>query len=133
VDLKEIDFVSEVQAPLAHFYATMTDSRETVIEWRQTTAEQALYYLDHRRELVARYAGEYILLQDGEVIWHDTSSRLRASRRDLARGRHRRAMWLKYVDPDEAEGEHYEVYERALASVQEAVSANHCRQGGKTR
>jgi hypothetical protein len=117
VDLNEIDFQYELKAPLVHFYTTMTDSRETVIEWRRTTAEQALYYLEHKQELVDRYAGEYILLQDGEVIWHDSSSRLRVSRRELARGKRRRAMWLKYVDPEETEGEHYEVYERALAQL----------------
>jgi hypothetical protein len=26
-------------------------------------------------------------------------------------------MWLKYVDPDEEEQEHFEVYERALAEI----------------
>ena len=26
-------------------------------------------------------------------------------------------MYLKYVDPEEAEGEHYEVYERALLDL----------------
>jgi hypothetical protein len=120
VDLAEIDFRSEVEAPVGHFFTTMTDTRETVVEWRRTTAEQALYYLEHKQELVGRYAGEYILLQDGEVVWHDASSELRGSRRDLARGKRNRAMWLKYVDPEEAEGEHYEVYERALAQLAEA-------------
>jgi len=28
-------------------------------------------------------------------------------------------MWLKLVDPDEAEGEHYEVYERHLERLKE--------------
>ena len=120
VDLSEIDFQSEVEAPVGHFFTTTTDSRETVVEWRRTTAEQALYYLEHRQELVDRYAGEYILLQDGEVVWHDTTSRLRGSRRDLARGKRRSAMWLKYVDPEETEGEHFEVYERALAQISDA-------------
>ena len=27
------------------------------------------------------------------------------------------AMWLKYVDPEETEGEHYEVYEESLARI----------------
>jgi hypothetical protein len=26
-------------------------------------------------------------------------------------------MWLKYVDPEEPEGEHYEVYERTLEQI----------------
>jgi len=120
VDLDEIDFQSEVPAPVGHFFTTMTDSRETVVDWRRTTAEQALYYLEHKQELVDRYAGQYVLLQDGEVIWHDTTSRLHVSRRELSRDKHRRAMWLKLVDPEEAEGEHFEVYERALAHILDA-------------
>jgi hypothetical protein len=26
-------------------------------------------------------------------------------------------MWLKYIDPEEAEGEYYEVYEKALEKI----------------
>jgi hypothetical protein len=120
VNLDEIDFQSEVQAPLEHFYCVETDSVDTVINWRRTTAEQALYYRDHQRRFVDDYAGQYILLQDGEVRWHSESSDLRASRRELSRAQRSHAMWFKYVDPEEAEGEHYEVYEQALAHIQEA-------------
>jgi uncharacterized protein (DUF362 family) len=120
VDLAEIDFQSELQAPVGEFYAALTDPRETNISWRRTTCEQALYYLDQQRPLVDKYAGEYILLQAGEVRWHDPVSDLRASRRKLAGDRPDQAMWLKYVDPDEAEGEHYRVYEQALAKMKEA-------------
>jgi hypothetical protein len=28
-------------------------------------------------------------------------------------------MWLKYVDADEAEGEHYQVYEQLLTQMSE--------------
>ncbi|MCC6169204.1 MAG: DUF362 domain-containing protein [Caldilineaceae bacterium] len=117
VNLDEIDFQSEIQAPVGKFYAALTDSRQTVISWRRTTAEQALHYLDHQKELVDKYAGQYVLLQAGEVRWHDPVSDLRASRRKLAGDRPDQAMWLKYVDPDEAEGEHYEVYDHALRQV----------------
>lgn len=117
VNLDEIDFQSEVQGPVGNFYAALTDSRQTVISWRRTTAEQALYYLDHQKELVDQYAGQYVLMQAGEVRWHDLVSDLRASRRKLAGERPDQAMWLKYVDPDEEEGEHYEVYDHALRQV----------------
>jgi hypothetical protein len=30
-------------------------------------------------------------------------------------------MWLKYVDPEEAEGENFEVYEKELAGLKEAL------------
>jgi uncharacterized protein (DUF362 family) len=114
VNLDEIDFESEVQRPIGQFYAAQTDDTATNISWRRTTAEQALYYLDNQRKLVDKYAGEYILLQAGEVRWHDPVSDLKVSRRQLAGDRPDQAMWLKYVDPEEEEGEHYEVYESAL-------------------
>lgn len=121
VDLDEIDFESEVEGPVGEFYAALTDSRETNISWQRTTAEQALHYLDNQRKLVDRYAGEYILLQEGEVRWHDPVSDLKVSRRQLAGDNPNQAMWMKYVDPDEREGEHFGVYEYALARAKEAV------------
>ena len=114
VNLDEIDFQSEVEAPVGEFYCQLTDSVPMNISWRLTTAQQAMYYQEHRQELIDKYAGEYILLQQDEVRYHSESSNLDVSRRVLA-GRHKEeAMWLKYVDPDEAEGEHYEVYDDAL-------------------
>lgn len=114
VDLSQIDFQSEVSAPLGKFFAKEIDLRETVISWRRTTAEQALYYRDHSREICARYAGQYILLQMGEVRWASPTGQLNVSRRLLSGDHPEQAMWLKYVDPDEAEGEVYEVYEQTL-------------------
>ena len=116
-DLSQIDSGSEVQAPIALFRTEETDPHETVSAWRRSTCEQALYYRDNRKKLVEQYAGEYILLQDNEVKWHDKSSELGRSRRELAGPRKRSAMFLKLVDPEEAEGEHFEVYERNLAAL----------------
>jgi hypothetical protein len=89
-----------------------------VIDWRRTTAEQALYYWDHQNEFAA-YSGEYVLLQDQSVVWHDVSSQIGPSRRELARHNPDQALWLKYVDPAEAEGEHYAMYERALERLKQ--------------
>ena len=120
VDLNAMDFDSEVTAPVGDrpFFAKITDSRETVFSWRKTTAEQGLYYRDHADEIKRKYAGEYILLQMGEVKWHDSSGHVRASRRVLSGDHPDQAMWMKWVDPDEAEGEHYEVYERTLREIE---------------
>ncbi len=118
VDLNAIDFISEIDPqPEGTFFAVMTDSLETVISWRRTMCEQALYYRDHTREFVAKYAGEYILLQDYEVKWHDPDGHIRQSRRKLSGEHPDHAMFYKYVDPEETEGEHYEVYESALAQL----------------
>jgi uncharacterized protein (DUF362 family) len=118
VDLDRIDWTSElVFQPPGVFFAKEWDDLETVVTWRRTMCEQALYYRDHMAELVDAYAGEYILLQDGEVRWHDENGMLRVSRRKLA-GKHKNhAMFFKYVDPEEREQEHFEVYEQALADI----------------
>ena len=62
---------------------------------------------------------QYILLQDREVKWHNDDSILRWSRRKLAGDNPDQAMWLKYVDPTEAEGERFEVYEQTLERMRE--------------
>jgi len=127
--LDQIDFQSEVQAPLGHFFAAITDPMERVIRWRQSTAEQALYYRDHQREITAKYAGEYILLQQGEVRWHDPAGRLKVSRRTISGDNPDEALWFKYVDPDEVEGEHFEIYERTLTQIQEKQKESRTPQG----
>ncbi len=119
VDLDAIDWTSEVERqPEGTFFAAMTDTMERVISWRRTTCEQALYYRDNMSSMVDKYAGEYILLQQNEVKWHSGSSYFKGSRRDLAGDHPEQAMYLKYVDPAEAEGEYYEVYERTLADME---------------
>jgi uncharacterized protein (DUF362 family) len=117
VDLHQIDFASEVQSPVGHFFAKKTDLQETVVSWRRTTAEQGLYYLDHQKEIIEKHAGEYVLLQMGEVRWSDKMGDIRVSRRQLSGEHPDQAMWLKYVDPDEPEGEHFEVYEKTLEQI----------------
>ncbi len=116
-DLAQIAFTSEVRRPIAQFHTLVTDSFEMTLAWRRSTCRQALYYRDHRAELAAQYAGEYVLLQDGEVVWHSPESEFRRSRRDLAGPDKASALYLKLVDPDEVEGEHFEVYERILADL----------------
>ena len=114
VDLDEIDFASEVDAPLAEFDAEETDAPETVASWRRTTCEQALIYREEQWQIVDRHRGNFIFMQDGSVVWHGSDPSNLGSRRQLSGERKDSALWLKYVDPDEWEGERYEVYEECL-------------------
>jgi hypothetical protein len=114
VNLNEIDFQSEVQAPIGHFFAKEYDSREMITSWLRTTCEQGLYYRDHQKEIVEKYAGQYIMLQMNEVRWASPDGRFNISRRILSGDNPEQAMWLKYVDPEEDESEHFEVYENFL-------------------
>jgi hypothetical protein len=118
IALNAIDYQSEVAGPLGEFFAKELDSRATVISWRRTTAEQALYYLDHKKEIAAAHAGKYILLQQGQVRWADASGEVRESRRTLSGANPEQAMWMKWVDPEEEEGEQYSVYEDTLRDLQ---------------
>jgi len=117
--LDEIDFESEVGQPVAEFSTEELDPFDTVLRWHRTTCEQALYYRDNRKSFIDRYAGEYILLQENVARWHSKGSELARSRRVLSGAHKDQAMWFKLVDPEEAEGEHFEVYERHLKRLKE--------------
>lgn len=110
----DIDFQSEVAAPLAPFGPTVLDPPRVVRRWLETTCRQALHYREHRREIVDRCAGEFVFLQAGEVVWHGQSPDQLPSRRVLSGDRSDEGLWLKLVDPDEREGEHFEAYDQTL-------------------
>ena len=114
IDLNEIDFVSEVEAPLAEFDSVSTDSDATVANWRRTTCEQGLIYQDEQRKLIDRYRGEFIYMQDGQVVWNGDDPSNLGSRRKLSGDKKDSALWLKYVDPAEGEGERFERYNECL-------------------
>ncbi len=114
VNLDDIDFVTDLQRPLGPFDSEETDSPQTVRNWLWSTCEQALHFRDHRADYVDRYAGNYIFLRDREVIWHGPDTSNLGSRRNLGGGNPESALWLKFVDPEETEREHFELYERTL-------------------
>jgi uncharacterized protein (DUF362 family) len=117
VDLKQIDFAHNLTIPVGDFDSEPTDPREMVENWRRTTCEQALFFRDHRDEFLRKYPGEYIYLQEGVVLWHDPIRQPDVSRRQLSGARKGSGIWVKYVDPDETEGERFEVYEREMAKL----------------
>lgn len=114
VDLDDIDFESDVTAPLAEFDSVETDSMETVANWRRTTCEQGLIYEEKQKELIDKYRNNFIYLQDGEVVWSGTDPSNLGSRRQLSGERKDSALWLKLVDPKESEGEKFQVYRDCL-------------------
>ncbi len=107
----EIDFQSEVGGPLGKFDSEDTDSPETVASWRRTACDQGLVYREKQKRLLDEYRGDFIYLQDGSVVWNGPDPTNLGSRRKLSGDRKDSALWLKYVDPEEREGERFEVYE----------------------
>lgn len=117
VDLQQIDFQTEVEAPLGEFFSKKVDSQERLISWRRTTAEQALVYLDDQKKITDQYAGKYVLMQKGEVKWADAGGNVTDSRNKLSNENPGQAVWMKYMDPDENEGEQYPIYAQALEQI----------------
>ncbi|NLG27723.1 MAG: DUF362 domain-containing protein [Chloroflexi bacterium] len=114
--LEEIDFISEVERPIGEYYRSEWIPQPRQAKWRRTMSQQALHYRDHPGEY-AEFAGEFVLMQDHKVIWHHTNSNPGMSRTVLSAQNQDSGLWMKYIDPEEAEGEHYEVYEDALANL----------------
>ena len=115
VDLRRIDFRTDLQAPLAAFDSDQQDPPAIVASIRRTACEQALFYRAARDRLVARYAGEMVVLRDGEVIWHGADQPAFASHAHFSGGADPgQASFLKMVDPEEREGEVFAVYDGLL-------------------
>ena len=118
VDLEEIDFVSEVDSPLSDFDSEECDPPEIMASVRETACEQGLFYRDRMPQMVDRYRGNFVYLQDGKVMWHGPDpSHLRSHREFGGGDKPGSAFWLKLVDPDEIEGERFDVYEDCLARM----------------
>jgi hypothetical protein len=115
VDLNAIDFQGEVDAPLADFDSDETDSPGRVANCLRTACEQGLFYQDHRKDLVDRYRGRFIYLQEGEVVWEGEDPSVIRSHAGFRNPKPDQAMWLKLVDPEEVEAERFEVYDKRLA------------------
>lgn len=106
----DIDFQHDLRAlPLAEFDSDGTDPPERVASWLRTMAEQALSYQADPTPFY-EFAGDYILLQDGVVLGHSDNPLRGMSRRTLSGAKPDRAIWLKYVDPNEREAEKFGIY-----------------------
>ena len=117
VDLSQIDFQSDIPAPVAHFDCDITEEPEIIHKLRRTACEQGLYYRDKQKKIVDQYRGEFIYMQDGNIVWHGLNPSVIASHRSLNSTKPGAALWLKFVDPEEIEGERFEVYDQCLSAL----------------
>jgi uncharacterized protein (DUF362 family) len=115
-NLDEIDFVADgCQSPVAEFDSQQAEPADYIAQLRRTASEQALFYRDNRDGLLDKHAGQYIFLQDGEVVWNGDKAQDAGAVQSIAADKRDQALWLKLADPEEVEGEHMGVYERVLA------------------
>ena len=71
------------RAPLAEFDSVETDTPQTVANWRRTTCEQGLVYLENQKALIDRYRNNFIYMQGGEVVWSGPDPSNLGSRRQV--------------------------------------------------
>ena len=117
VNLDEIDFdMANLTPPVGAFDSEEIDPGEKIANLRQTACQQGLFYRDNRDWLVERYAGGFIYLQDGNVIWSGPDPEKAGPVQQLSGLKKDQAVWLKLVDPADKEGEHFSIYERILAA-----------------
>ena len=114
VDLDQIDVVSEVEAPLNEFDSVEEDTPQHMAAIRETACEQGLFYRDHMGEMIDRYRGDFVYLQDREVKWNGPDPSHISNHRDFSGNRPGSALFLKLVDPEEHEGERFDAYEDCL-------------------
>jgi uncharacterized protein (DUF362 family) len=116
VSAEEIEVVGDPIAPLAkRFHVDRQRSPELIDAVRRDTCVQALLYRERRAEFLAESGGRYIGLVEGEVIFDEPDLSGLHSRGRMMAGHPERAFFLKYVQPEDADPERYEVYERLLA------------------
>jgi hypothetical protein len=115
VNLQEIDWESEQTGPVAEFNSIEKDLPERIARLRRSACEQGLCYRDDRDRFLERYAGQFIYLQEGEVVWNGADPSQAGPVKKLSGANPDQAVWLKLVDPAEREGEQYRVYEQLLA------------------
>ena len=120
VNMDAIDFQSDVPPPVGDFDSEIIDSPKTILAWRRSMCEQALYYRDNREPFLSEYTGSFVFIQDGKPVWSGNDLSGIGNRRELAGSRKESSLWLKYVDPDEFEGERYERYEENLDMIGES-------------
>jgi hypothetical protein len=115
VDLREIDWESERTAPVGQFNSMEADPPAQIAGLRRSACEQGLFYRDQRDRFQEQYAGQFVYLQEGKVIWSGADPSQAGPVQKLSGEKKEQAVWLKLVDPAEREGEQYQVYEQLLA------------------
>ena len=116
--LKDFDFEHEPEpASEGTFYCQVDDPIDTIIAWRRSMCEQALYYRDHLEQFLP-YRDQFVMIQRGEVKWHSPDGSIDTSRRLIAGDHVKESLFLKFVDPEQHEDEQYDVYERALGDIE---------------
>jgi uncharacterized protein (DUF362 family) len=116
LSMREIDLRGDSLQQADGYYADKHSEARILDEIRFSIAEQAALFNDHRDDYLRKFAGQFIGLYDGKVIYTGTDLDNLTSRGQIARehGGANRGLYLKKVVPLEEELERYEVYHNLL-------------------
>ena len=82
-------------------------------EVHRTLAEQVMLFREGRDNYIDRFAGQYIGLSGGQVLYQGADLRNLKSRREIARqqGKANQGLFLKLVEMEAEDPEHLAVYD----------------------
>lgn len=113
IDLAAIDLRGDALEQVGPFEVHANISPADNAEVHRTLSEQVQLYRDGRDGFVDRFAGQYIGLSDGQVMYQGQDLDNLKSRREMARaqGKPNQGLFLKYVEPEAEDPEHLAVYD----------------------
>ena len=113
LDLGAIDLHGDPLEVVGPFEVQANISPEDNAEVHRTLAEQVDLFRDQRERFLGDYAGQYIGLSAGEVIYQGQNLQNLKSRRQIAReqGKANQGLFLKYVEHEAEDPEQLAVYD----------------------
>jgi len=122
VDPAEVDFETDLRRPVAAFDSAALDPSERVESGGARCASRpSIIATTPARSSAATPAATYCFRTARSSGRPDPENL--GSRRVLSGDRKDSALWMKWVDPEEGEGERFEVYEKVLAGMQMSRNA----------
>lgn len=113
LSLDDIDVTGDPVETVGAFEVQANISPEDNAEVHRTLAEQVALFRQDRGNYVDRYAGQYIGLSGGEIMFEGNDLQNLKSRRQIAResGKANQGLFLKLVEDEAADPEHLSVYD----------------------
>jgi len=113
LDLADIDLKGDALQKVGDFEVHANIAPADNAEVHRTLAEQVSHFQAERDNYLDRFAGEYIGLSGGQVIFQGTDLQHLKSRRQIAteQGKANQGLFLKFVEPLAQDPEHLSVYD----------------------
>jgi uncharacterized protein (DUF362 family) len=113
LDLADIEIKGDALQKVGDFEVHANIAPADNAEVHRTLAEQVTQFRQERDNYLDRFAGEYIGLSGGQVLFQGADLQNLKSRRQIAteQGKANQGLFLKFVEPEAQDPEHLAVYD----------------------